>query len=390
MSSLRGNFANRPEEIQKYLCESDSDVTDDEDFELPTNIVVNDGSEYNSECESDENEDIIRNTYTWEWKNENNRVVEIPFIGHSGVNENIIQKLCNDGTVPKENDAFSEILGDDFFEMIVLETNRYAQVKLDTVDIQNRQKWFPTLTGKRESFTEFRLNFVEQILEHVTLPQYPSRGRPSLGPSPLRLQTKNWAHFVMKIPPTATKANPTKRCFVCAQKKDGGKYYGTFRGLILRSQLIVLLQNKIFNESEDIWDSSSVNIKLFRDQYPRFSTIEEVNITEEERASTIDMRPFMNQSPYTVQHATMTSLSIGSSVKFYLYFIRVNVAIVLQSASLPRVFRLFRALGLRHLTVVNDAHEVVGIVTRKDLARFHVWRHAGRMGVEQLVISDDS
>nr|CAD7202502.1 unnamed protein product [Timema douglasi] len=61
-----------------------------------------------------------------------------------------------------------------------------------------------------------------------------------------------------------------------------------------------------------------------------------------------------------------------------------------KSASLPRVFRLFRALGLRHLTVVNDAHEVVGIVTRKDLARFHVWRHAGRMGVEQLVISDDS
>nr|CAD7433620.1 unnamed protein product [Timema monikensis] len=59
----------------------------------------------------------------------------------------------------------------------------------------------------------------KDILEHVTLPQYPSRGRPSLGPSPLRLQTKNWAHFVMKIPPTATKANPTKRCFVCTQKK---------------------------------------------------------------------------------------------------------------------------------------------------------------------------
>nr|CAD7423683.1 unnamed protein product [Timema monikensis] len=78
------------------------------------------------------------------------------------------------------------------------------------------------LTGKRESFTEFWLNFVEQILEHVTLPLYPSRGRLSLGPSPLRLQTKNWAHFVMKIPPTATKANPTKRCFVCAQKKLGG------------------------------------------------------------------------------------------------------------------------------------------------------------------------
>lgn len=34
----------------------------------------------------------------------------------------------------------------------------------------------------------------------------------------------------------------------------------------------------------------------------------------------------------------------------YLYF---------QSATLPRTFRLFRALGLRHLPVVNDTNEVL-------------------------------
>ena len=31
---------------------------------------------------------------------------------------------------------------------------------------------------------------------------------------------------------------------------------------------------------------------------------------------------------------------------------------MLQSASLPRVFRLFRGLGLRHLAIVNDTNEV--------------------------------
>ena len=31
-----------------------------------------------------------------------------------------------------------------YTHLIVLETNRYAQVELDTVDVQNRQKWFPT------------------------------------------------------------------------------------------------------------------------------------------------------------------------------------------------------------------------------------------------------
>ena len=61
----------------------------------------------------------------------------------------------------------------------------------------------------------------------------------------------------------------------------------------------------------------------------------------------------------------------------------------LQSASLPRMFRLFRALGLRHLPIVNDTNEVIGMVTRKDLARYRGWRHQGRMGVEELVISKE-
>lgn len=76
--------------------------------------------------------------------------------------------------------------------------------------------------------------------------------------------------------------------------------------------------------------------------------------------------------------------------------------------SLPRVFRLFRALGLRHLIVINDINEVrltnhyfslakkishlncfqvVGIISRKDLARYRVSRHLGKIRVEELKIS---
>lgn len=37
-------------------------------------------------------------------------------------------------------------------------------------------------------------------------------------------------------------------------------------------------------------------------------------------------------------------------------------------ASLPRIFRLFRAMGLRHIVVVNDSNEVfiTQIITYKD------------------------
>ncbi|OAD54955.1 H(+)/Cl(-) exchange transporter 7 [Eufriesea mexicana] len=135
--------------------------------------------------------------------------------------------------------------------------------------------------------------------------------------------------------------------------------YGRLRGIILRSQLIVLLQNKIFNEYAEYWEKT-LNIKMFRKEYPRYPTIDQVTITEEEKTYMIDLRPFMNPSPYTLQH----------------------------SATLPRTFRLFRALGLRHLPVINDMNEVIGIITRKDVARFRIWKHRGRMGLDELLITN--
>uniref|UniRef100_A0A452V7N8 Chloride channel protein n=1 Tax=Ursus maritimus TaxID=29073 RepID=A0A452V7N8_URSMA len=55
----------------------------------------------------------------------------------------------------------------------------------------------------------------------------------------------------------------------------------------------------------------------------------------------------------------------------------------LQDASLPRVFKLFRALGLRHLVVVDNCNQVVGLVTTKDLARYRL----GKGGLEELFLA---
>jgi hypothetical protein len=44
--------------------------------------------------------------------------------------------------------------------------------------------------------------------------------------------------------------------------------------MILRSQLIVLLKNKIFNESAEIWNFKQISLKMFRDEYPRYPTIQ--------------------------------------------------------------------------------------------------------------------
>ncbi|XP_028161745.1 H(+)/Cl(-) exchange transporter 7 [Ostrinia furnacalis] len=138
--------------------------------------------------------------------------------------------------------------------------------------------------------------------------------------------------------------------------------YKRLRGMILRSQLIVLLQNKLYNENANTeWSNFSVDMNVFRKEYPRYPSIDKLEIAEWEKTCTIDLRPYMNPSPYTLPHR----------------------------ASLPRLFRLFRALGLRHLPIVNDVNEVVGMVTRKDIARYRVWRHRGHMGMEELLLSSE-
>ncbi|XP_046582844.1 H(+)/Cl(-) exchange transporter 7-like isoform X1 [Haliotis rubra] len=136
--------------------------------------------------------------------------------------------------------------------------------------------------------------------------------------------------------------------------------FGTFEGMILRSQLIMLIKFKVFNENPDI-NSLQTTLKSvdFRDAYPRYPPIQLLNVTPQEREMTIDLRPFMNPAPYTV----------------------------IDCASLPRIFKLFRALGLRHVIVVNKEHQVIGMVTRKDLARYKIWRHRGQISMEELLVS---
>jgi len=87
----------------------------------------------------------------------------------------------------------------------------------------------------------------------------------------------------------------------------------------------------------------------FRDAYPRYPHIDTLNIPEEEYNCHIDFRPYMNDSPYHMNYR----------------------------ATLPRLFSLFRALGLRHVTITDNQNFVVGIVTRVDIARFREVSHCG-------------
>ncbi|XP_019719992.1 H(+)/Cl(-) exchange transporter 7 [Hippocampus comes] len=143
---------------------------------------------------------------------------------------------------------------------------------------------------------------------------------------------------------------------VVVSQSDSGEEPAKLCGLILRSQLIVLLKHKVFVElARSRLTQRKLQLKDFRDAYPRFPPIQSIHVSQDERECLMDLSEFMNPTPYTVP----------------------------QETSLPRVFKLVRALGLRHLVVVDDENRVVGLVTRKDLARYHLGKH----GLEELQLA---
>uniref|UniRef100_A0A8C2U0P2 Chloride voltage-gated channel 7 n=1 Tax=Coturnix japonica TaxID=93934 RepID=A0A8C2U0P2_COTJA len=77
------------------------------------------------------------------------------------------------------------------------------------------------------------------------------------------------------------------------------------RGLILRSQLIVLLKHKVFVERANLsLVQRRLKLKDFRDAYPRFPPIQSIHVSQDERECMIDLSEFMNPSPYTVPQVT--------------------------------------------------------------------------------------
>jgi len=81
-------------------------------------------------------------------------------------------------------------------------------------------------------------------------------------------------------------------------------------------------------------------------------------VSEEEYGANIDLRMHMDRAPYTIH----------------------------EEVSLPKIFKLFRGLGLRHLVVTNDRNRVVGMITRINLARYRGESVKGKFVLEELEI----
>ena len=120
-------------------------------------------------------------------------------------------------------------------------------------------------------------------------------------------------------------------------------------GTIMRHTICMLIQHRAFGAPGDDPDARGdlrtrslaplLSNAIFERAYPKFPTVDELVVTESDRGCWLDLRPYADTAPFTVQ----------------------------DCCSIQRAYRVFRTLGLRHLMVVDAQNRVKGIITRKDL-----------------------
>jgi len=137
----------------------------------------------------------------------------------------------------------------------------------------------------------------------------------------------------------------------------GRQQKGTFfAGLILRRQLLVLLGERVWADqaATDGFQLAGTARDRFADSAVASmgAELSWLQIPDAEQDALIDLRPFMDPSPY----------------------------VVTELMPLRRVYRLFNEIGVRHLTVIDGRERVVGLITRKDILP---------ETIEQRVLADD-
>lgn len=119
----------------------------------------------------------------------------------------------------------------------------------------------------------------------------------------------------------------------------GSTHYGSLRGLMMRQHILQLLACALWDDAEHNLDITWEN---FTAHYPSELTIADVHLTDFTKDTAyLDFRPYLNPAPTAIR----------------------------GSLNSTNCFENFRQVGLRHMVVINDSNEVIGIITRKDLYR---------------------
>ena len=120
------------------------------------------------------------------------------------------------------------------------------------------------------------------------------------------------------------------------------EHTGVFRGLLLRRSALILIDKRAWEQDlimTDFTDTAREE-ELFR--VKKYGILDKVR--EEDLSATVDLTRYADQWPF--QFHTTTPV--------------------------PRIYRTFRELGLRHIVVFDDAHRPVGLIGRRQLCKLMI------------------
>ena len=103
----------------------------------------------------------------------------------------------------------------------------------------------------------------------------------------------------------------------CKSNSDGTLSYGRLRGLMLRHDIVTMLNHEIYVENNRF--GSAESYEMLREKYPRFLRLDQVVIPEEHMEFTMDFSNALNSAPYTAMSTML----------------------------MPAVYSLFRNMGMR-------------------------------------------
>lgn len=137
-----------------------SDFSEDSDSDRSSSDESIDTTSSSTELSSNEseNDDASKCNTVFQWRNNDNVPKLIPFIGKPDIGPNILNALGNN---PSEMDIFSQFIGDEFWQMVCVETNDYANKMLND---PNRKKLKSDGRWQALSLDEMRAYFALYIL----------------------------------------------------------------------------------------------------------------------------------------------------------------------------------------------------------------------------------
>jgi len=113
-----------------------------------------------------------------------------------------------------------------------------------------------------------------------------------------------------------------------------------FQGMILRSQLVTLVEHDVnYHQGKDSSSQKVLDFNEMNEKYPRFPDIADIPLCNVSLENIVDVSYYMHPCPY----------------------------VVYDNTTVDQVFNLFRTMGLRHLPVLNKKGIILGIITRHNL-----------------------